>query len=258
MVMRIYVTMSTTTYQITESDIRAFLQAPRNPWKSVVSALTTVVILAAAVWGGQTLLVPKATTSALTAVAATAAPTTQPVETNAPTAAPATPLPVTIPTNTLFADALGISAPIQWRVQMDQATMNDGLSKGLIHLEGTALPGQQGVTAIAGHSSNIIWAKGSYNSVFTPLTKAQPGQIIEVNYQDVMYRYEVVDSFEVQPTDVSVLASNTFTGLHLITCTPVGTSLRRLIVEAKQIFPDPSSNTPFQSNLTSALLPADQ
>jgi len=31
--------------------------------------------------------------------------------------------------------------------------------------------------------------------------------------------------------------------LTLMTCTPVGTSLRRLIVTAKQYYPDPNKNT---------------
>ena len=50
-----------------------------------------------------------------------------------------------------------------------------------------------------------------------------------------------------------------FDGLRLITCTPVGTSLNRLVVEAKQISPDPAGNLAYtQQNYTGGSIPSGQ
>ncbi len=256
-------------YQISESDIRAFMQVAPQPWKRFLNVFVVLILLTVVAWGAQSLVIPRETATALSPDSPIATPFPTKTPTSTPTGAPGiiaptpvpatpTPLPVTIPKNTFFSSDLGISAPITWQIATDQQTMNTGLSKGLINLAGTAVPGQKGVVSLAGHSSNIIWAHGNYNGVFSPLEKAKVGQIYEVNYNDVMYRYEVVRTFEVQPDDVSVLSSDTFTGLHLITCTPLGTSLRRLIVEAKQVFPDPSLNTDFSAGTISGQLPSGQ
>ena len=57
--------------------------------------------------------------------------------------------------------------------------------------------------------------------------------------------YKVVEKKEVKPTDVSVLDQPTHERLAtLMTCTPIGTTLRRLIVIAQEI--DPASGKPLQ------------
>ena len=231
-------------YQFTENDIRAFLRIRPNPWKRFLPALFFCASIAFAGWAGLNVLAPKTVTYAVIP-SATSTPAIKhaAVPTATPTPAPPTPLPITLPANTFAAADLGISAPITWRVPLDQKTMDQALTQGLIHVDGTSLPGQTGVVAIAGHSSNYPWIKSSYNSVFAPMTKAAVGQVYEINYQNTMYQYVVTKIYQVAPTDLSVLSSDSFTGLHLITCVPVGTSLHRLVVEAKQVFPNPAQNT---------------
>ena len=79
--------------------------------------------------------------------------------------------------------------------------------------------------------------------MFVLLDKLAPGDTISLDYQSHRYTYQVTDSKVVEPTDVGVLSSTSSPTLTLITCTPPGTSLRRLVVTAKQIDPDPNKAT---------------
>ena len=109
------------------------------------------------------------------------------------------------------------------------------LKKSLIQYPQTALPGQLGNPVIFGHSvlPQFFNAK-SYVTIFATLFKLKPGDEILINFDHVEYKYIVDEMFEVQPTDLSVLEQR-FDDRHLtiITCSPPGTFLRRLVVKAK-------------------------
>ena len=59
------------------------------------------------------------------------------------------------------------------------------------------------------------------------------GDEIFINYDNIKYKYRVEEMYEVKPTNLSVLDQR-FDGryLTLITCSPPGTYLRRLVVKA--------------------------
>lgn len=186
-------------------------------------------------------------------VAAVATPTSTPT----PVATP-TPLPVTLPDNTLSIPSLGISAPLIPNVGLSEEESSAALKNGVTHLMGTPLPGQTGMSAIAGHSSNYSWVRSAYNRIFAKLPSIKPGDLIEVNSAGVQYQYTVTNVYEVQPEQVSILGDHSATGIRLITCTPVGTSLRRLIVEAVQVAPAPAFNAPYQPTVDfTGTLPSD-
>lgn len=253
-------------YTLTDHDVRMFLrEAPKHSQvRRALPYMATPLIAALIVAGGLNILVPKRIISQAAVImpATTSLPTVTsnavlPKSTPTPEATP-TPLPITLPENTLATEDLKISAPVQWNVGFTDKEMNAALPNGLIQLAGSAVPGQKGMVNIAGHSSNYPWVKGKFNSVYAPLTKAKAGMVFEINYQNTMYRYQVTKVYEVNPNDTGVLSDNSETGIRLITCTPVGTSLHRLIVEAQQIFPDPNAAAPFSGAIFSGSLPADQ
>jgi sortase A len=122
----------------------------------------------------------------------------------------------------------------------------------VVHYGSTALPGQAGNVALFGHSSNDWWEPGNYKFVFVLLDKLAPGDKVTVDFQSKRYTYEVTSSKVVEPTDVGVLAPTSTPTLTLITCSPPGTSLRRLIVTAKQVDPDPNKAAPATSSGTSS------
>ncbi len=143
-------------------------------------------------------------------------------------------VPIVIPPNTnlLKEDWKGLEEDIQ-----------SGLQNGVVHYPGTARPGQAGNFFVTGHSSYFPWAPGKYKSVFARLGELKTGDEYWVYYGGDKYRYVVTDTKEIRPSDVTVLDQPVSKRVgSLMTCTPVGTTLRRLIINAQEI--DPVTGNP--------------
>ncbi len=124
------------------------------------------------------------------------------------------------------------------KLNIDTAMVQVGsldLKKSLIQYPQTALPGQFGSPVIFGHSVlPQFYNPKSYLTIFSTLYKLKQGDQILINFDNVEYKYLVEEMYEVLPTDLSVLEQR-FDGryLTLITCTPPGTYLRRLVIKAR-------------------------
>ena len=116
--------------------------------------------------------------------------------------------------------------------------IQEALQDGVVHYPGTARPGQAGNFFVTGHSSYYPWANGKYKTVFARLGELVPGDEFWVYYGGDKHRYIISEKKEVKPSDVTVLDQPTTKRLAtLMTCTPVGTTLRRLIVTAVELDP---------------------
>ena len=145
--------------------------------------------------------------------------------------------------STIIIPSLSVKAPVIYEQRIDNASFAYALRNGVVHYGTTALPGEKGSVALFGHSSGVAWAPGNYKFVFTLLDKLQPKQQIILDYQGVRYVYIVTGSKVISPSNMDVLKSDgDKSKLLLITCTPVGTSKNRLVVEAKQVQPNPAQN----------------
>ncbi|MFA5792373.1 MAG: sortase [Candidatus Gracilibacteria bacterium] len=113
--------------------------------------------------------------------------------------------------------------------------IRETLLQGVVHYPGTANPGQKGNAFFTGHSSNVFWELSEFNTVFALLPKIKIGDDIVLTYNQNEYHYRVIGKKEVYPTDVSSLEQGDDYKLTLVTCTPVGTAFRRLIVTAELI-----------------------
>jgi sortase A len=102
----------------------------------------------------------------------------------------------------------------------------DLLRKGPVHYGTTALPGQDGPFAVAGHRT-------TYGAPFYHLNELRQGDeiVVETPYARLTYRVAKVTT--VAPDDVSVLYDRGY-DLILTTCTPLYSARRRLIVWATQ------------------------
>ena len=121
-------------------------------------------------------------------------------------------------------------------------------------------PGQVGNTVLSGHSSNDIIDGGNYKFIFARLDHLQKGDTIYANYNSKRYTYTVTKTEVVKPTDVQALVYKTDKPiLTLITCTPLGTSLNRLLVTAEQVSPSPddAKAAPTSSDNKSAAMPGN-
>lgn len=117
-----------------------------------------------------------------------------------------------------------------WPTLEDQ--IRASLAKGVVYYPGTAEPGTKGNFFVTGHSSNYFWEISPYNTVFALLPKMAVGDDVYVTYKQNHYRYKVASKREVGPDDVSILKQGQAKEMTLMTCTPVGTTLRRLVVTA--------------------------
>lgn len=102
------------------------------------------------------------------------------------------------------------------------------LKLGAGHMPQTALPGQPGNCAIAGHRSY------TFDTYFNRLDEVEIGDKVMVETPTQEYTYEVYEVFIVEPIDVEVLNQNMEESiLTLITCEPIVEATHRLIVRGK-------------------------
>lgn len=156
--------------------------------------------------------------------------------------------PVGPPENRLIVPKLNLNVPIvipeiaallreDWtQVETD---IQNALEQGVVHYPGTAKPGQAGNFFITGHSSYYPWAPGAYKTVFARLHDLAIGDEYWVYYGGDKHRYVVQNIEEVKPANVDVLDQPVNRRMStLMTCTPVGTTLRRLIITADEVDPE--------------------
>lgn len=116
-----------------------------------------------------------------------------------------------------------------------EKNIQEALKDGVIHYPKTAWPGEKGNIFITGHSSYYPWAEGDFKEVFALLHDVQMNDKIEIHYKQQKYTYEVFDIKVVKPEQIDILDQTDDYILTLMTCTPVGTNWKRLVVVARQI-----------------------
>ncbi len=118
-------------------------------------------------------------------------------------------------------EKIALSAPLA------EGTDNKSIMFALGHFKGTALPGEIGNFAVAGHRSYTF---GEY---FSRLDELEKGDKIEVLYSGKRYIYEVTNSFIVEPEQTEVIDPTDKPVITLVTCTPKWTATHRLIVRGE-------------------------
>lgn len=96
------------------------------------------------------------------------------------------------------------------------------------HIPGTALPGEIGNVGISGHRDTF----------FRPLRDVRRDDLINITTPAGDFRYRVVSTSVVEPTDVGVLDQGKGESLTLVTCYPfsfVGPAPERFIVRAERV-----------------------
>jgi sortase A len=111
-----------------------------------------------------------------------------------------------------------------------EGTSEADLERGPGHYVGTALPGNPGNAAIAGHRTTYL--KPFYN-----LDQLAPGDPIFITTTQGRFQYTVVDTMVVDPSDVAVLNPTPTPMLTLTTCNPRFSASTRMVVQAKLVSP---------------------
>ncbi len=102
------------------------------------------------------------------------------------------------------------------------------LRRAVGHLPETALPGETGNVALAGHRDGI----------FRPLRNVLPGDFITFRTPDRVFQYQVEWTAVVSPNAVRVIEPTSEPALTLVTCFPfyyVGAAPERFVVRARRI-----------------------
>jgi len=160
------------------------------------------------------------TTTTTTAPSTT--PTTQPIRDVAPPggAPPADGQPI----GTIDIPAIGVNFVVV------QGTETAELELGPGHYDNTALPGQAGNAAIAGHRT-------TYLRPFYNLNELVAGDPIYITTTQGRFQYDVTALTVVAPTDLAVLDPTPTPTLTLTTCNPRYSAAQRLVVLAALVTP---------------------
>jgi sortase A len=160
------------------------------------------------------------------------------------------------PNPRLIIPKINVDVPVFYDIPNTYSSLMSAMAKGVAQFVipgASSHPGQVGNTVISGHSSNDLFDTGDYKFIFAQLDKLNVGDTIYANYKSVRYTYIVTKKQVVNPNDVSSLVYPTTKSiLTLLTCTPVGTALNRLLVTAEQVSPDPGKSTAAPTTSTSA------
>ncbi len=152
----------------------------------------------------------------------------------------------------LIIPKINVDTPVFYDIPTDKASQDKAMENGIAHFAisgANSHPGEIGNTVLSGHSSNDVFARGDYKFIFMQLDKLQVGDTIYANYKGTRYTYVVTKKREVSPTDVGALIYKTDKPeMTLITCTPLGTALRRLLVTAEQVYPTTTKPAPTNSS----------
>ncbi len=123
---------------------------------------------------------------------------------------------------------------IHLEVPVLEGTDDLTLNRGVGHIAGTAVPGEGGNMAIAGHRDGF----------FRGLKDIALGDTIEVVLPEQTETYVIDQITIVDPTNVSVLKPRPQTSLTLVTCYPfyfIGSAPKRYIVQASLVGSAPAS-----------------
>lgn len=127
-----------------------------------------------------------------------------------------------------------LSIPILGIQNASVSTVDNNLKEHLVNYEGTAIPGDNGNSVIFGHSTlPQLFNPKDYTTIFATLYKLKLGDKIYATVNGVTYAYKINNIIVVDPNDTSIFSQNYENShLTLVTCTPPGTTWKRLIIKA--------------------------
>lgn len=105
----------------------------------------------------------------------------------------------------------------------------------LVNYGGTAIPPDKGTAVIVGHSTlPQLFNPKNYRAIFATLYTLQIGDEIDIKVSDVNYKYKIFNITVVNPDDPSIFTQNFDDSyITLVTCTPPGTTWKRLLIKAR-------------------------
>jgi LPXTG-site transpeptidase (sortase) family protein len=124
----------------------------------------------------------------------------------------------------LLIPSIGVDVPIVLVEDNDEYIIQKALERGVILYPDSNI--------ILGHSSAYPWYKGEYGSVFSLLNKLEKDDEIFVFSNEKKYTYQVLEKQIKLPKDLSLEQVQDESTLYLISCWPINTNWKRIVVKA--------------------------
>ncbi|MGH7246095.1 MAG: sortase [Candidatus Levyibacteriota bacterium] len=115
------------------------------------------------------------------------------------------------------------------------STQDNNLAAHLVNYAGTAVPPDKGTAVVFGHSTlPSLFDPGNYKTIFANAHTLHVGDSIFVTVNNIAYTYAIFSITIVDADDTSVFTQNNDDSyLTIVTCTPPGTTWKRLVIESR-------------------------
>lgn len=115
------------------------------------------------------------------------------------------------------------------------STQDNDLSIHLVNFSGTAIPPEKGTAIIIGHSTlPQLFDTKNYKTIFANTYTLTYGDKIIATVENISYNYTIFEIDVVNADDNSIFIQNYQDSyLTLVTCTPPGTTWKRLLIKAR-------------------------
>lgn len=122
---------------------------------------------------------------------------------------------------------IGVDAPVIALENIDEQLAQKGLEQGIVNYPDS--------NVFLGHSSAYPWYKGEYGSIFSLLNKLDIGDEILVFSKTKKYTYQIIEKQIKLPKDLELKQTNDKSIIYLVSCWPINTAWKRIVVKAKTI-----------------------
>ena len=133
--------------------------------------------------------------------------------------------------NSIVIEKIGLTAPLIFSLRTTQKEIEADLNNGAVAYPGSVLPGKIGNLFITGHSSIYPWNHSAYGKVFAALDKLEAGDQVIVYYEKRKFEYKITNKYIARAQDVRLVHPDSEAKITLFTCWPIGTNLKRLVIE---------------------------
>lgn len=131
---------------------------------------------------------------------------------------------------------INVRAPIIFNSGITEDEILNNLNNGVVYYSSSDLPDGSGITLLFGHSSNYWWVDSEFNNIFSLISELAAGDGVKIYYKGKQYNYSITSNKIINSSQWDEIKNpENESGLALVTCWPLGTNLKRLVVFAQKI-----------------------
>jgi len=133
----------------------------------------------------------------------------------------------------VFVPKIGVEAPIVFVGDINWVNWNH--KYGVVHYPETSFPGGGGAILLSGHSSPPPNVRGPYDYIFSKLNDLQANDEIIIHFKEQVFTYRIFRKEIMPPQDFRLREYHGKETVTLLSCWPVDTNARKIIIEGEKI-----------------------